>query len=787
VRRLRFAALVGAVVVVTIGACTPGDEETATGEASSAASGGRTPAQARWTRAELPEQVLLSKERVAFDGGVLAGTDTLPHMVSGVAAEPGAPDHVRVWTSENTTRWEITDVPLRDGSHAAVAASVSDGTTTALVGHTWTAAHGVHPFLLRSEDRRTWEEVALPEQVVERAVMPQAVAMGAGGAFVIVGVDRQNRPVAVRMDDDALVVDLPPAGGDQDLDGFAGVAADGEDMVALAHVGLFDVMSRPVTYRSSDAGRTWELGDGPKAAEGSAVAGVVRVGDSFVATGWVQDDGGFDDAAAWSSDDGRRWKAEKMPAWARQGEFAQALHAPAVRGDRVVAAYYNQSPEVGIVMDRSPSGRWSVRLPEDPEYWTSIGGRTSVALLPHGEVLAARWDLNSGIVGEVSGEGRPSCLGICWRSLLDTDGPNDAGQEWHQLALDGGTPRLVGVRYETTVNGDGSWTVSPRASVFAFTGDATVGVAEWDPPESEDLSVVSIAGNDAGATVMLGTAPLNTPGPDALDDRDRRADEEDVTGWFRPSPDAEWTPAKGLAGRLTESLDHVSWLGDRWLAVGGERDSSSALTERTAVWTSVDGVAWRREDGPFAASDASTSASGSCSLPGGGTLIVGAIEDRAIFDPVAWRHSGGRWTRVDAAAFGDGTGWLSSCAQHGDVTVLQGSLDGRVVLWRTTDGATFERVRAGEHGDSLTAVRSLPSGFAAAGTLRGGRRGAVVWLSRDGERWRAVPVPSDRPLEGAEVLDWDGRLVVAATSASDPEVWILENSEELLAEATAGS
>jgi hypothetical protein len=149
--------------------------------------------------------------------------------------------------------------------------------------------------------------------------------------------------------------------------------------------------------------------------------------------------------------------------------------------------------------------------------------------------------------------------------------------------------------------------------------------------------------------------------------------------------------------------------------------------------------------------------------------------------PTVWRMTGDRWTRVDREAVGRGLGWMLSCATRGDVTVLQGRYRNRSTVWQTTDGKSFEAHALGEPGDNFGAVRPLASGFVAAGTRSFGPiSSAVVWLSTDGEHWEAVPVPSDRPLSGWDVLDWNGRLVVAASSVSDPEVWILENPGDLL-------
>ena len=123
-------------------------------------------------------------------------------------------------------------------------------------------------------------------------------------------------------------------------------------------------------------------------------------------------------------------------------------------------------------------------------------------------------------------------------------------------------------------------------------------------------------------------------------------------------------------------------------------------------------------------------------------------------------------------------GWLGSCAGDGEVSLVQGGVEDRPVLWRTTDGEAFEPVDVFEPGDRLAAVRPLDggAGFVAAGhRTAGGRDEAVVWLSPDGERWRAVAVPAERQVTAADVVVWGDRVVVALDSATDPEVWVLED------------
>jgi hypothetical protein len=795
VRIPRSAQLLSVLTVaVAVLGCTPAGDESTDDRSPGGARGERAAVQPEWTKAQLPPEAMLAQARVAFDGGVLARNDEtlLPHMVSGVVAAPGMPNRVRIWTSDDASDWETTDVPLRDGADAAVAASATDGRSTAVVGSTWTWDKGVRLFVLSSEDRRAWDELAPPEQAIERGVDPQAAAMTAGGALLVVGVDGDERPVAVHVGGDGDVVDLPHPGEGVRIDAFAGVAVHDDVVVALAEVAKGGGATYPVTYRSTDRGATWRMLDGP-ARDEAGVAGITRAGDAFVATGWVGASAGSRDPAAWSSPDGRRWTAERVPGTEWEGE--QWLGAPAVWGDRVVASHDYITPEVGAVMRRDGSGRWSRHVPDRPKDWIDVQADAAVAPLADGGVLVARWARNSGIVGVVSGRPDGPCARTCaWTTALDTVGPQDPGLEWDWVAVEGETPVLQGFTTELTVDRvderNVGWTDTVQDRRFAFTDDTGIASAPWDPPASKKLDGVVVVSDDAGGVLVAGTRFLSS---EIGTDPERRADEMDPVGWFRTGAEADWTPVAGLDGPRAEALVDVSWEDDQWIAAGHDQDNADFDAHvRAAVWTSDDGVRWRRQDGPFEVSgDRDSWSNGTCRLPDDrGALVVGAAEPRPGGDPVpvAWRQTGDGWARIGGSALGDGPGWVFSCAVRDDVTVLQGEFEGRAALWRTGDGEAFERVALGERGDVFAAVRPLGTGFAAAGTrTSGATQGAVVWLSRDGERWQAVPVPSDRRLEGSDVVEWDGRLVVAATSDADPEVWILENAEEVLAASDAGS
>ena len=164
-------------------------------------------------------------------------------------------------------------------------------------------------------------------------------------------------------------------------------------------------------------------------------------------------------------------------------------------------------------------------------------------------------------------------------------------------------------------------------------------------------------------------------------------------------------------------------------------------------------------------------------------LVVGGSQSGADRRPAAWRRVGGKWARVDTAAFGGaGVGELTSCLTQNGTTLVQGTDSGRDVLWRTSDGATFAMSPLGARGDTFEPIRAIDGGLAAAGTQSSaGHHDAVVWLSRDGHAWRAVAVPAERPLRGADITVEGARLVLAANSATSPEVWRLGNPQVFLA------
>lgn len=762
-RARRRAVIAPLAVAVLVASCSSGD----TGGTD--AHGGDEPA-ARWTQATLPSSAMLAADRVELTD-VLGDTETLPSLVVGLVAEPGGPDRLRLWTSTDAETWDTTDPDIGEGE-VEVWAAVSDGTTTTVAGHVTPPGEPRRPFVLTSDDRATWDTVDLPPEAVDRGVRFGAVHRR-DDALVLLGTDIADRPVAVRTGPEAEVVDLPLPAPDDELRPFRGLAAAGDTLVAVAGSSRPGELPHPVVYRSTDAGASWELAV-PSLAPDAEVLGVAWTGEAFVATGFEIRDARY--PASWWSSDGLAWEQDRAPV-PEDPRWHHWLGPPTAHGERILAAVGDSENLRSIVAGRSASGMWD-QLVGSTTPWIAPGAAGRVAVQQDGSILVVRTIRNSGVVDRLAGEGRVG-------RVLEL-GPADDGVRWRDVTLVDGRPELNGVRTTVAVEPDGRWERTREVVRFALTEGATASEAELGLPEAEGLSELTVLADERGGTVAIG---VQEPSSD-----DRAAvDEADLVGWYRAGPGGAWEPVDGLDGPGVERPRGLHRVGDQWAALGSDRATSDAAGDHAvaAVWLSDDGRRWTRQDGPFDVAPGRDSwASGACALPTGGLLVVGgASQSDGADGPVLWRGDGGTWTPIDAAALGERAGPLSSCVTRDGVTLLQGTDAGRPMLWRTTDLETFEAVVLDEQsrwGDEVGRLRQLDpagrdGGFVAAGTRRsGGRVDAVVWLSADGERWEAVPAPANRSLEGIDVVSWDGRVVLAATSDSGPEVWILENPAELL-------
>jgi hypothetical protein len=431
---------------------------------------------------------------------------------------------------------------------------------------------------------------------------------------------------------------------------------------------------------------------------------------------------------------------------------ADALHAPVVVNSQLNLA----------VLRRDAAGAWSVL--GDAQEWEHPGAGALMAHMADGSLLLVQSGRNIGRVGTMTPEG-------AYRQDTTRFGTHDYGLRFSSFLDPFGTPALIGRRTVVETYAGGRWTQSGELVGYLVTEDSLADRL-WDPIESGSLTDIRAA-TDGGATILMGSAILDG----------ENGTYANVTGWFRGSETEPWSPLQGLATPRSEFVSSVVRTGGMWIAVGSGRESFSSIDPETAmVWTSSDGVNWGRVDGPFAAAAGAESwASGACALPSGDPLVVGHTNEGGHDRPALWRSTGGQWQRIDGAALDAEFGALSSCSSQGDMTIVQGSRDSRETVWRTSDGSTFAAARLGSRGDSFSTIRAVEGGFAAAGSRSSdGQAGAVVWLSEDAQTWRAVPLPSQRQLSGADVMpDGSGGLFVAANSGSAPEVWRLANPGEL--------
>jgi hypothetical protein len=192
-------------------------------------------------------------------------------------------------------------------------------------------------------------------------------------------------------------------------------------------------------------------------------------------------------------------------------------------------------------------------------------------------------------------------------------------------------------------------------------------------------------------------------------------------GWVHVAADGTTRPARGLTGA---EINAVAAHGDRLVAVGADRSAP-------AVWTSADGVTWRRT----ARLDGADGHLTAVTAHGGTALAVGALLtlERAPHTRIVLRDSGSGWTstattgldhtaELTATAAGhDGTAWRLSIVDA-DGSLLFRSADGRT--WTGDGTRTGVAVRAfdghdwigntmgGTDGQSGTRRAALPDGEA---------------------------------------------------------------------------
>jgi hypothetical protein len=189
----------------------------------------------------------------------------------------------------------------------------------------------------------------------------------------------------------------------------------------------------------------------------------------------------------------------------------------------------------------------------------------------------------------------------------------------------------------------------------------------------------------------------------------------------------------------------AAWDGG-WVAVGSVDSSSDERL--AAIWTSSDGLAWERATGidGFLDTAAYGIAANGDRLVAVGSMIP--LESGNVASPaVAWVSAdGSHWTAVDSPAFALGPMRAVAVGPTGFVAVGFGIDDVRAAAWTSPDGATWTSVpdqpafAALGEPVRMAAVASSGAGLVAAGWKSDAGNGSgAVWRSADGATWERVP------------------------------------------------
>lgn len=752
---MRSRGLLSLLVVLSLGlsACTK-DSSTEQGVISDSVGGVR----AEWSSIDAaeaaPEGPLVSvAATVPAQGG-------RPGLVVGRVTAPGAPSVATVWHVDAVGPDDGVSLEVGEGD-AAVHEAVSIGDKVYALGSRW--HDGVaHPFLRSSEDGKVWSAVDLPADVVERGISLARLAGEASTGPFVAGLDEEDKPVVVMVQDGDIVTLPTPDYGR--VTAISGLAASKKRLAVLVAIER-DAGGKEIRpFTSSDVGATWDAHASLSSTEPS-INGVASVPGGFVATGYSLRGTNYL-AASWFSKNGASWRVEtSLPSVPGHASgWSSWASAPTVSGKNVYAALSDAQFLRGTVVRRSPDGRWSTfgELPA----WRTPGATAHVVAAGKDVVAIRSWN---GLVqtGTFNPQGR-------WTSVSDF-GATPNVSWWETVGQIGEETLMVGAHTEVTTTPDQGWSRKSVLSSFALT-DTGLESTEWQHASLAAASGVTAVTDEAGNSLVAAQLPTSAdPGG---------TNSYDVAGWLKAAGDAAWKPVTGLTGPRSEFVTTAAVHGSEWVVVGTDRASFNVSDHSYgALWTSADGASWKRAKGPFDVDRMANSwLSSTCALPDGDLLAVGGVEDSGAGSrPVAFRRTEGTWKPLDLSALGDNVSNLGSCAGTTEVTLLQGSAGGRDVVWSTADAKEFTALDVGDPNDTIGTIKTMDGGFAAPGGIFSGLQDrAVVWLSSDGETWHAVDVPADRDLTATDVVATPAGVVVALTGANGPAVGTLENASELL-------
>lgn len=746
------AAAIATTCLLALTACSgAGTDDTADGK------GEAREVEPRWTTIEIDDKALPDRP-IQEVGAAISRSARLPVMVVGTVAQPGGATRAVVWHPSRKGSGPPRKLPVQgDDTWADGVAQV--GTRTYLWGSKWTDGR-LQSFLLESPDRRTWEPVNLPGSLPERDLMI-ATIVDDGTRHPLALAASNDEVVSIDLRTDSLTT-LPSVGASTSY-GVSGAVSHGGRVLVLVAARDERGKDRVTALISQDGGRSWSPGGTLGGTEATA-SGATVSNDRFVVTGSTLD-GDRRRAVAWSSSDGRRWQQETVPGSTSPG-WTSWLTAPVARGATVSAAFVNNERTWAAILRRSPNGQWRSHGVSASD-WRYPGTDATLAF-DGSDLVVARSAHGAFQIGHHL-DGRPY-----WGFVTHDAPPATVPVEgWTSAGADGGRMMLIGAR--TVLRWDDplglSWERHTKLAPFEIRGHRLSSTG-WSPAGAEDLADVASASAPDGTEVLVGEHVSH----------DRRGRlEVRLIGWTR-RPGDTWTRLRGLGSAHTTYLTDVEYVDGEWIVTGIDADDTSGGPSRAAVWTSTDRRVWRRGVGPFDLGRARDSRiSGICRLPNGDLLAVGTHDDPTSSSrPLALRRHAGTWARVRLNGLPDDVTSLSSCSSVGDATILDGwRLD--EAHWVTRDGATVDELTIGGKGDIVGPVQATADGFVAAGLdLDQGQAQPVVWLSRDGQVWDPVSVPTESWYAGASVDLWGDRVVVTLSRPSGPGAVILENLDDLL-------
>lgn len=652
---------------------------------------------------------------------------------------PDSTSSIQLWTPGRGSEPVGTIVQPRatslaaDGSAtvAAVAGDKREGRRRGL----WVAV---------STDRTRWRDLPLD---------PTSARLGLG----TVGVVGDRVVVAARDDDHAQFLSIstttkagpfvrlpPPSGGAE----ATATAVTGHDtsLLLLRQVGPRGGDTVPHALVSPDAGRTWSE---HRVTGLDSASGVVWTGKEYVATGWARTSGGDKHvAAAARSRDGHTWTAEEIPLPATPNHVTrtQSLLGPPTVSHDAVQARFGCSCIASVVVERSAEGSWTAVRETKGSHHTSATGRAwRDASGPHLS-LVDRSSLVSYSTSPVTDLLQPTTL------VRATVPPTVSD------VLDvGGLELVTASRPSLSVEPDGTWSQTGLPFTFVHGAD---GITESRDGTARLAGLDDLAGASSGeASVLIGTRFTKDPNGGG----DWR-----VASLSRAGRTGPWKSGNGLELDDFTVAGDVVRAGELWYAAVVAAPNSQLSTDRRArVARSRDGVTWAPMPGDWDKGNAGSSIADLCVSHSGEPLGVGWVlaPDRRHHHVAVWTMAGGRWTVTSTVDEKGSSSFATRCSSIGDRTIVSGEARARGATWTAGDGTSLGRPTLAGEGETRGPADVFGAAVIAPGsTSRHDDTGPVIWVSDDGSRWRAVPLPEDAMAESvATYRTSSGPLVVAET------------------------